>query len=251
VVGIANDLEVGLARGWYRSPRGRLTYLRTPEGIIGSYAARVNNAGVIAGFVVHADETLAAARWSSPTAAPTVLPGTVARGQGIAFGLNDGGTVVGGVADASREFVPASWPRRRGPVTLRVHGVENPGVARDVNAAGQVAGVGRATAEGVEQAVRWDAGGRARLLGTLPGGTASAAYAVSARGRVTGEARDADGVPHAFVWTGTGRLRPLPALVGGGESGGNALDDTGTVAGRSTAADGTVRAVLWRCAFGR
>jgi probable HAF family extracellular repeat protein len=246
VVGIADDLEEGLPRAWYRSPHGTVRFLRTPAGAIGSYASALDRRGAAVGFVVLADESFAAVRWRSPGAAPTMLPRRAGDAESIAFGATGKSTVVGGLAREAGGFVPAVWRRHRAPVVLGT----DPGIARDVNGRGQVVGTVAAAGGDLGQAVRWDRGGRPLLLGQLPGGTRSGAHAISPRGRVTGQADDRVGVPHAFVWTGRGPLRTLPTLGGDGSGAGNAVDDRGRVAGWSLSADGVQHAALWRCAFG-
>jgi uncharacterized membrane protein len=240
VVGIAEDLENGLPRGWYRSPRGTVRFLRTPAGAIGSYASAVEAGGAAVGFVVLSDERFAAARWRSAGAAPTLLPGRRGDRGSIAFGVGAGSTVVGGLAGPSGDFVPVVWRRHRAPVVL---GTRH-GMARDVNEAGRAVGTSVTTADGREQAVRWDRDGTARLLGRLPGGGRSDAHAISPRGRVTGQADDPDGAPHAFVWTGRGPIRMLPALGGDGSTTASAIDDRGIVAGSSSASGGSRRTRL-------
>jgi probable HAF family extracellular repeat protein len=249
VVGIADDLRNGIPHAWYRSPRGNVTFLPVPPGTLASYAAKINNAGTVVGYVVSADERFSPALWTRPTAQPRVLPRRDGDLQGIGFGLNDRGTVVGGLAGADGDFVPARWRPRLAGLRVSVHTV--PGMAHDVNARGQTAGVVTVPGQGGEQAVRWGRSGSARLLGRLPGGTWSIGYAVSSRGSVVGQADDATGTPKAFAWANPGPIRALPTLVAGGDSTANDVDDHGTSAGSSAGPDGTTRAVLWRCSVRR
>jgi len=249
IVGIADNPETGLTRGWYRSKRGKVTFLPVPAGVIGSYAARINNAGRVAGYVFFDTERFAPALWSTPSSRPVLLARLPGRPDGLAFGINDAGTVVGGLGVSFGDLIPARWRHAR-PALLRVGGVAVPGIGNDVNNRGQVAGTANRPSGG-EQAVRWSADGTARPLGVLPGGSTSVGLGISAQGWVTGRAEDRTGLTRAVVWPGHGPLRTLPALVRGGATTGNAVDNAGTVVGQSDAAGEVSKAVRWRCAFGR
>jgi len=70
-------------------------------------------------------------------------------------------------------------------------------------------------ADGQLRAFRWTASGGMQDLGTLPGGTWSEAYGVSADGAVVvGVARIAAGQYRAFRWTASGGMRDLDTLGG-------------------------------------
>ena len=81
-------------------------------------------------------------------------------------------------------------------------------------------------------------------LGTLPGGTISAATAVNSFGQVVGYS---DGPPtsHAFLWSKAHGMRDLGTLFAGGPSWGAGINDLGHVTGGSWINEADNGAFLW------
>jgi hypothetical protein len=234
MVGIADDLELGLTRAWHRSARGEVTFLPVPPGTIGSYAARINASGVAVGYVFFADERFAAAVWASSDRPPRLLPLPSGFTQAVAFGVDETGRVSGAVGTSAGEFVPALW-RRREPALLD----RRPGTSYAVNNQGQA--VGSVGVGDRDQPARWPRRGGAQVLPA-----AGVAHDISQSGRVTGTIEDRRGAPRAFLWDRSGAVRLLPALAGGAT--GYGVDDRGMVAGFTDDGEGTTRAALWTCA---
>jgi probable HAF family extracellular repeat protein len=85
-------------------------------------------------------------------------------------------------------------------------------------------------------------------LGTLPGGTSSAAGAINAAGVVAGFSQTLDGTERAVLWIPTGSgsfsIRDLGTL-GGTRSAASGINTAAEVAGWSTTPDGLTHAVVW------
>lgn len=86
-------------------------------------------------------------------------------------------------------------------------------------------------------------------LGTLPGGTYSAATAINSFGQVVGYS---DGPPtqHAFLWSKTHGMQDLGTLFSGGPSWGAAINDLGHVTGGSWINEADNAAFLWTSEHG-
>jgi probable HAF family extracellular repeat protein len=96
--------------------------------------------------------------------------------------------------------------------------------AYGINASGQV--VGQAQTKGPYHAVLWQ-GGTARDLGTLPGGSSSAARSINQRGQIVGWADGTDGAPHAFLWT-NGTIKDL-GMRGSPQSEARGINNSGEI----------------------
>jgi len=103
------------------------------------------------------------------------------------------------------------------------------------NSAGETAG-GNGRAFASNGAVTTD-------LGVLPGGSWSAAYAISNSGFVAGYGDIGNGHFRAFVWRAAGGMTELGTL-GGQDSYGMAVNDSGVVAGSATTAMGYLHAFM-------
>ncbi|MFL5615822.1 MAG: hypothetical protein ACJ796_19310 [Gemmatimonadaceae bacterium] len=115
---------------------------------------------------------------------------------------NDGGTIVGWVAQGSTQTTAYRWSRKEG-FTLLPHYADAPypgGYGTAVNSLGTVVGAERASVSGTYVATLWPAGGGiVRLSADDP--NPSIAVAISASGTVAGWAALSDGANHAVVWT--------------------------------------------------
>src|SRR6266550_3898088 len=193
------------------------------------------------------------------------LPGA-SSAQG--FAINDRGQVVGcsylqfcnlasGSRDPQRAFL---WD----PITQHLTDLSLPGTAPSeafgINETGQVVGFGRIRGGLVDHAFLWNPDvpngttGTLTDLGTLAGGSGSAASGVNDRGQVVGCSYTSFCDPAngtAFLWTPdvpngtTGSMIELGTLPGGSGSEASGINNGGQVVGASADADGTAHAFLW------
>jgi probable HAF family extracellular repeat protein len=239
-------------------------------------ATGINNRGDVCGSSARADGVFRACVWSDGTVHD--LGGFGEDASSSARAINDQGDVVGQSIDtaclwrggqASEAFPPsfgvsvataitrrgmiaglfyeANGPPRSWTRKSAVRYLETPAgaaAARVSGANGRGHVVGEAVAgSGLPQACRW-VSGAPQLLGTLPGGSWSAAFAVNEKGSIAGESAAEDGESHAFLWR-SGRFRDLGTL-GGPWSSARGLNDRGQVVGLSMTRRGDVHAFLWQ-----
>lgn len=231
----------------------------------------INKGGTIAGSVMTSGSggstTTTATVWKKKK--PSALPALVKDTSAQAWGINDGGLIVGA---AETKAVPAgdvapwtavSW--QDGAIT-DLGTLPNGGdsVAFDVNASGQIVGAALTTpnpplasllpsfkSQALEtgvHAVEW-IDGAITDLGTLPGSDGSIATAINDQGQIVGIAL-VGGQHHAVEWT-DGKITDLGTLPGGNASEALDINASGQVVGdaenpnpTSQDKDGTV-AVLW------
>jgi uncharacterized membrane protein len=243
------------------SASGGLQLLTAPAGYgvgpRGSFAADINDDGVIAGgawgptppiddpFQVPA-EVIAPIVWVAGV--PQLLPiNNLQNFEGLfgAIGISEQGEVVGGGCDDSRCFLLV-WEDALNPSTpLQVFppGADG-GVATDINAAGRITGVILPVFFEPYSGFAWTAATGFQLL--LPGDSeSSAANAITDQGVVVGHVAQFDSENSSLVlrpsrWTVAGQIEKLPLLLG--SSGGEALEinESGYIVGQI---DG--QAVLW------
>ncbi|AXF02840.1 hypothetical protein [Paraburkholderia hospita] len=79
----------------------------------------------------------------------------------------------------------------------------------------------------------------------MPGGSASRATGINARGDVIGYSRTTGGKTHAFLYPESGHMTDLGALPGSSESEAWSINVHGDVVGDCIMADGTYRAFLY------
>jgi len=125
-----------------------------------------------------------------------------------------------------------------------------------INSSGQVAGCAD-TSTGTtapcttningQRAFLWTKENGLRNLGTLPGGTVSAAYGINDAGEVIGYSFTNEGTAHAFRWTQQYRMQDLGTLPGGTTSTANAINVNGAIIGSSDyqGSGGNTDAVMW------
>jgi probable HAF family extracellular repeat protein len=206
--------------------------------------------------------------------------GTLGGDSAQAFGLNSTGQAVGAASIVSG-YTHAFSSSGSGLTDLTVGTSASEGMAAAVNGAGQIAGT--QFTDGLASATLWTNGiaesiagagsygmaineegqiagmlttptgqgeafvtvnGYVQDLGTLPGGTWSAAYAIDSSGDVAGYGNIRPGVFRAFVWSPETGYSAL-GTFGGTNSYAMAIDDSGQVAGNAQLADGYSNAFLW------
>ena len=116
-----------------------------------------------------------------------------------------------------------------------------PSIAADANDTALVVGSATLDDVTVTHPFSWTLGGGMVDLGTF-GGSMGHAVAVSAVGRITGDAAQTTGQTHAFLWDGT--MQDLGTL-GGAFSAGMAINASGDVVGVAKTAAGNDHAFLW------
>src|SRR5207248_1917115 len=174
-----------------------------------------------------------------------------------AFGLNETGQVVGSVnSDGRRAFL---WDPSTGTMILISDPLTPGAAATAINGRGQVVGFGRIRGGLVDDAFLWTPDvpngttGSMTDLGTLPGGSGSAAFGVNDRGQVVGCSYTNFCDPtngSAFLWTPdvpngtTGSMIDLGTLPGASGSEARGINDVGQVVGDAVV-NGAAHAVLW------
>jgi probable HAF family extracellular repeat protein len=203
------------------APGATATTPITPLGPLGSTARAINANGQVVGEVETKDTSgnpvAHAVRWDSGTTTPTEL----STSSSLAFGINASGAVVGGAEGSGAvEWAPGATATTS-PTTLGLLQGGTAGIARAINASGQVVGLSNtkdANGNAVPHAVRWDAGTTtptdlgtlAGITGTLAGITSTVALGINASGQVVGAAGtspDGDIFGHAVLWN-TGATTP-------------------------------------------
>jgi probable HAF family extracellular repeat protein len=170
-----NMTSTGLTHA-FRWRRGVISDLGTEQGGSSSTAAAINDAGQVAGT---ADRTGGGygypARWSA-TGVLTDLGGAATNALGAGTGVDPGGRVVGGQRPATSEGEPLGTLYQADGT--RVDLGANLGLARGINAVGQVVG---------SPAYVWQAGS-VRFLPGFPSAGAAIANAINISGQVVGSA---------------------------------------------------------------
>ncbi|GID29829.1 hypothetical protein [Paractinoplanes brasiliensis] len=157
-----------------------------------------------------------------------------------AFAMNDSGQVVGQFETADRALHPFRWERgRMTDLGVLETGPDERGMARDINAHGDV--VGSSDRGGLQRAVLWRRG-HIVDLGDLGSGS-SYASAINDRGQIVGTSWTADGEPRGFIWQ-HGRMRDLGV---GGFTQPLDINNKGQVVGWSgRGVEGPQYAFLWQ-----
>jgi probable HAF family extracellular repeat protein len=171
-----------------------------------------------------------------------LLPGVV---SASAYGVNNGGTIVGYGTTSTGTMVAFEWRRDGGMIEVPKPIGWGATIAFAVNDAGVIAG-GAVIPSGATHAVTWS-GGSPTDLGTLPGGSMSIAFNVNAQGQTVGysDATASGGLPRAFLHTPGQGMRDLGALPGGVSSAAQDINTAGTVVGASYTYAGRVMAFKW------
>jgi probable HAF family extracellular repeat protein len=170
----------------------------------------------------------------------------------------DGSVVVGGAWNAAGQERAFRWTAARGMQdlgTLRGGSSSATGVSANGSVVVCWAYSGFAGLWGVVlgeyRAFRWTAAGGMQDLGTLSGGTESAALGVSADGSVVvGWATNAAGKWRAFRWTAARGMQDLGTLGGWRSEARGVSADGSVVVGWAEDAEGQKRAFRWTAAGG-
>ncbi len=210
----------------YVSANGVSTNLH-PAGTSASYAAGINDSGLIAGYVTAAGETRAVTFSGNRVTSLGVLNGST--GDSFSAAINDAGQVAGSanLSDNTTQrafrYTPGSGMSELGTLG----GVNS--VGNDINQGGTVVGHSDLST-GSYHAFAY-ADGAMSDLGTL-GGTYSSATALNDRGLVTGFSYTAgDAYAHGFLYQ-NGNMTDLQTL-GGRNSYAMGINNLGQVVGRS------------------
>jgi len=133
--------------------------------------------------------------------------GDLGGGAATAYGINNGGVVVGLSTTASGQSHAFRWTAGGGMVDLGTLGGAS-SIALAINEVGQVAG-NAVTTSGAQHAFLWSSAQGMQDLGVLPGGTSSGGIAINAGGAVAGSADDGSGANRAVRWSAAGVIQQL------------------------------------------
>jgi probable HAF family extracellular repeat protein len=172
----------------------------------GEYAAALNNAGRLVGYVLTADSKNIAAVWDInrpdiPLLSLIALGGPYSQ----AIAVNQNGQVIGTADVAPFVHHAFVWTDATGTIDLGTLGGANSEVGAQ-NEIGQVVGWSQ-TSSGDYHAFLWDAANGMRDLGTL--GSGSYAYSINESGQVVGQLQMPDSRLHAFLWDAVHGMRDL------------------------------------------
>ncbi len=166
--------------------------------------------------------------------------GTLGGKNSQAFGLNEGGQVVGTAQTVSGDKHAFVWNRGK----MRDLGALPNGkysAAYGINKAGDIVGVSAFDALN-NHAVLWRRG-KIFDLGVLPNGSGSFARAINDRGQIVGFGRIEDDT-HAFFYE-NGKMNDLGTL-GKDPSNANSINSAGVIVGASAIKGGRRHACVWR-----
>lgn len=231
---------------------------RLPGGAYG-VATAVNDAPapLVVGSSDDGTGILKAVTWTvnaaGQPAAPITLNPLAGNGYSAAYGVNDGGIVVG-ESKKGLEFVPVFWGAgSTTPTELSLTMGATTfvfGSAYGIDNGGSIVGEIK-RADGTLMAALWSSSGAAPVeLATL-GGPSASAYFIGEGGWIVGESTTAAGQVHATLWTLNAAGIPsapvdLGVLPGHVRSIALGVDGEGRIVGESEQADGTTNAVIWQ-----
>ena len=214
-------------RAFTNTVNGTPQALSTASGM-SSFAEAISNNGTVLGYTMYSSGSGSAniTEWNSQGIAQTI-------GQGIGYGINDSGEVVGSGSGGAFVYTPATGMRNIGTFD----GSNTESNAYAVNNTGQVVGYSE-TATSPSHAFIWTPSVGFTNLGTLKGDVASAAYALNSTGEVVGYSAPGGLAPagseeHAFSWTTSGGMVDLGALTSNDVSIARGINDEGEIVGNS------------------
>ncbi len=198
----------------------------------GSYAFGINDSGTVVGQAVNSSDQLHAFIYTSSGGMQDL--GTLGGPNSAALGINNSGTVVGEATAANGVFA-FSYTSSGGMSNLGDLGVPLYGGTYSrgsaINDLGTIVGYSVNSA-GYTRATVYTSASGLQVIGTLPGGNNSYAYAINGSGTVVGNSDTATiRTEHAFSYS-NGTMTDLGTL-GGTYSVANAINTGGTIVGSS------------------
>jgi probable HAF family extracellular repeat protein len=174
--------------------------------------------------------------------------GTLGGNHSEAIGINAGGVIVGGSANAAGSTRAFRWTAAQGMKDLGVLIGTTSSRAFGINVNGQIVGESHTSSRSVQRGFRWTPAGGMKDLGSLGGGM-TAAFGINDDGAVVGRSRTNGGRTHAFRWTPSDGMRDLGTL-GGTFSEAHAINTQGDVIGCSTTPSNRWHAFIWKASTG-
>jgi len=183
------------------------------DGLSGSAAEGINDAGTIVGGLIITTNQLSPFIYSNGTFTILPTPAVINENSlGLAAGINDAGQIVGNYGNSFEqdgtptidEPYPYSWnASQQGGIAPLVPGYDE-GLILAINSTGQGAGFGEKPSgdSNIYEAAIW--GSSVTPLGTLSGAQSSVAYALNDNVDVVGSSSFSDGTQHAFLYQGNG-----------------------------------------------
>ena len=255
IVGTAEALSGPARRAFIWKPGVGMSDLGAPPGSTIAAARAINGSGDVVGSsaVGEADATRHATLWRAG-ALPIQL-GSLGTASlfSEAYGINDAGVVVGTAeTELAGPNAPTRlafrWTQATGMVALFAPPNTRAALATAINNAGQIVGYVQSWT-GAPRAALWS-GASFTDLGTLSGGTESAANAINELGLVAGASTFTSPWFHAFQWTAGQGMTDLGAppgpLLQGPTSDAFGINDPGDIVGAAQVQTGSNPAVLWR-----
>jgi probable HAF family extracellular repeat protein len=157
-----------------------------------------------------------------------------------AYGINNGGRIVGAEIDAShRTSAVEFFGDRQSRIIGTLGGFSDSASA--INNFGQIVGDASEPDTGIRRPFRCDGSDPLVVLGSY--GVRGSALAINDAGGIVGYSYDDEGHGHGFFTTGSGPLQDIGGL-GGVESYAEAINGLGQIAGSAATPDGTMHAFV-------
>ncbi|MFF4410527.1 hypothetical protein [Streptomyces sp. NPDC001404] len=216
--------------------------LPLPPGATSSYAAAINDNGVIVGYTDGPNNRMSPVRWNAdltPATLPPLLPGDP---TGYVEAVSDDGTAAGYSGGH-----PARWAPDGTVTQLQPLPGDTSTIFRAMSRTGIA--VGESELGGTYHAVKWRPDGQAVQLAPLKGDTAALALSVNSSGTVAGVSYSVDTVYHPVKWNPDGTPVPLDPASAYSTAWVVQINDAGTVLARGAVpTGGTIdqsRSVTW------
>jgi probable HAF family extracellular repeat protein len=215
-------------------------------------ASGINNRGEIAGFAENGavdsscppgttnNRIALPVSWANGNAQAHALPTLNNDPDGLAFGINDQGQVVGYSGTCTLANHAVVWENNT-PIPLPDLGVEGLSLAWAINDQGQIVGEVLRPDGATDYAVLWQ-NGEITNLKTLPGDFGSLASGINSKGQVVGSTWDSNfNWSHAFIYQNgvmTDLNTLLPASSNLFATMANKINDRGQISGMATVLTG-------------